>query len=252
MVVLLVGLVRCGGETPTVVIQPEAPVPTTIEVSPSPLLLFSLGGSVQATATVLDQFGDVMTTPVVWTSSADSVAAVDAQGLITIRRVGTAVVRVTAGSAMSEIQVLIGQKAARVETSATALTLGGPGAEEMLAVTTFDAGDNEIPDATIDLVSLDEAVATVSALGAVTAVAPGSTTIVVAASSQGTTVQADVLVTVFAALAVAPVTIPPGVVGVAYETVLSATGGDGVYSWSVVGGALPPGLTLAGDGTSEV
>src|ERR1051325_5922406 len=37
-----------------------------------------------------------------------------------------------------------------------------------------------------------------------------------------------------------------GIVGTAYSQTLTATGGSGVYTWSVSKGSLPPGLTLAG------
>lgn len=42
--------------------------------------------------------------------------------------------------------------------------------------------------------------------------------------------------------------VPPALVGALYRTHLDAAGGDGQnYAWSVVGGTLPTGLTLAGD-----
>jgi hypothetical protein len=43
--------------------------------------------------------------------------------------------------------------------------------------------------------------------------------------------------------------LPNGTVGVAYAaTTLQASGGDGSYTWSVTGGALPAGLTLSSGG----
>jgi|GEM_PF-710047 len=41
---------------------------------------------------------------------------------------------------------------------------------------------------------------------------------------------------------------PAGVVGVAYSTTLQATGGTSPYSWSVISGSLPAGLSLSSDG----
>jgi hypothetical protein len=43
--------------------------------------------------------------------------------------------------------------------------------------------------------------------------------------------------------------LPAGTANVAYTQQLSATGGATPYTWLVVGGALPPGLNLAADGT---
>ncbi|MGD0500985.1 MAG: putative Ig domain-containing protein, partial [Bryobacteraceae bacterium] len=44
-------------------------------------------------------------------------------------------------------------------------------------------------------------------------------------------------------------TLPFGSVGAAYQETLSATGGSSPYTWSVVSGALPGGLTLSSGGT---
>jgi hypothetical protein len=44
-------------------------------------------------------------------------------------------------------------------------------------------------------------------------------------------------------------TLPGGTVGVAYNAKLTATGGTPPYTWSIVSGTLPPGLSLAADGT---
>jgi hypothetical protein len=43
-------------------------------------------------------------------------------------------------------------------------------------------------------------------------------------------------------------TLPPGVFGSRYEEALSATGGTERYTWSVIGGDLPPGLQLDASG----
>ena len=43
--------------------------------------------------------------------------------------------------------------------------------------------------------------------------------------------------------------LPDGAVGTAYSATLTASGGMPPYSWSVIGGALPAGVTLASDGS---
>ncbi len=51
------------------------------------------------------------------------------------------------------------------------------------------------------------------------------------------------------ALNITPFTLIPGVVNVSYEQVLLASGGTQPYTWTLTGGALPPGLSLQSNGT---
>jgi hypothetical protein len=50
------------------------------------------------------------------------------------------------------------------------------------------------------------------------------------------------------ALAITTSQVPPASVGAPYQTVLTASGGGGVYSWTLTTGTLPAGLALASDG----
>ncbi len=47
-------------------------------------------------------------------------------------------------------------------------------------------------------------------------------------------------------LTITTTTLPAGIVGIAYNVTLGATGGNPPYTWSLVSGTLPPGLTLDG------
>src|SRR5579871_967427 len=49
---------------------------------------------------------------------------------------------------------------------------------------------------------------------------------------------------VAATVTISPLTLPGGVVGVAYSQTLTASGGSTPYTWAVASGALPTGLTL--------
>jgi len=75
-------------------------------------------------------------------------------------------------------------------------------------------------------------------------------------SSPQQTATAGLRIIVSAPLVVSTTSLPNAIIGVAYHVDLVAGGGLAPYTWSVVGGALPPGLTLrAGgfiDGTATV
>ena len=80
----------------------------------------------------------------------------------------------------------------------------------------------------------------------------GNFTISVVNPGQGTSnsLRFTVTATTTASLTVtASPTLPLGVIGTAYSQALGASGGAAPYSWSVVSGILPSGLSLSTDGT---
>ena len=67
----------------------------------------------------------------------------------------------------------------------------------------------------------------------------------IAKADTGLFTEKDVTINVSVAqLAITTTSLPDGVVGVAYDQTLAATGGTGTYTWSITDGALPDGLTL--------
>jgi hypothetical protein len=64
-------------------------------------------------------------------------------------------------------------------------------------------------------------------------------------ASPGQTTSIVLFLHVAAPLSVGTLTLPDGITGVPYLQALTASGGTGNVSWSVVSGALPPGLTLS-------
>ncbi len=109
----------CGdGDSPTAPPPvPDPPRPTTVTVSPATNELTALGTTVQLSAEVRDQNARVMAAATVtWTSSANSVATVDASGLVTAVGNGTATITASAGSGQgtAEITVMDLERAALV------------------------------------------------------------------------------------------------------------------------------------------
>ena len=130
-----------------------------------------------------------------WRSSDDSVVTVDGEGNLYPKSVGTAVVSTSVGEVSASCTVYVqdtGQLPV-VRLNYTELDLASGGTIALSAEAVYK--DKPIETAfTFD--SLDEAVATVSEDGKVTAVAAGSTFIVVSAVINGATVYKQVSVTV--------------------------------------------------------
>ena len=179
----------CGdGDSPSAPPTPEPARPTTVTVSPATHELTALGITVQLSAEVLDQNARVMAgATVTWTSSASSMATVDASGLVTAAGNGTATITASAGSASGSSVVTVTQSVASVEVSPSVYELTALGQTVQLTAEAFDENGHAVAGAEFSWESSDAAVATVDAGGLVTAVAEGVATITASAgSAQGT------------------------------------------------------------------
>ena len=188
-VLAIVALTKgCGdGENPAAPPTPEPARPTTVTVSPATHELTALGITVQLSAEVRDQNARVMGgATVTWTSSASSMATVDASGLVTAAGNGTATITASAGSASGSAVVTVMQSVASVEVSPSAETIG-LGSTLQLTAEAFDGNGHAVAGAEFSWESSDAAVATVDAGGLLTGVAEGVATITASAgSAQGT------------------------------------------------------------------
>ena len=175
----------CGGDSAT---APEPARPTTVTVSPATRELTALGTTVQLSAEVRDQNARVMAgATVTWTSSANSVATVDASGLVTVAGNGTATITASVGSASGSAVVTVMQSVASVEVSPSVYELTALGQTVQLTAEAFDENGHAVAGAEFSWESSDAAVATVDAGRLVTAVAEGVATITASAgSAQGT------------------------------------------------------------------
>ena len=89
---------------------PDPPRPTTVTVNPATAELTALGATVQLSAEVRDQSGNVMAgAAVAWSSTAASVATVDAAGLVTAAGNGSATITATSGPASGSAAVTVEQ-----------------------------------------------------------------------------------------------------------------------------------------------
>ncbi len=151
------------------------PKPASVQVQPGQAQIGTAGGTADFKASVLDKDGkEIPNAKVAWASSAPEVADV-ADGKVTAKKSGTAMISATAETAKGEATVVVSIPASlTVEPAEVALNVGGTAA--LTGVIRDDAGQ---PAAgVISYASGDAAIATADpASGAITAVAAGETTV---------------------------------------------------------------------------
>ena len=97
----------CGDRTTEPPPLPDPPRPTTVTVSPATAELAALGGTVQLTADVRDQNGQVIGAAVSWSSNNASVATVSASGLARGVAEGAVTITATAGTAQGTAEITV-------------------------------------------------------------------------------------------------------------------------------------------------
>ena len=166
----------------------------SIVIEPMEATLMSLGASVQLSVTVLDGNGQpVSGTVVTWQSSDDAVATVSAQGLVTAVRNGTVRITARSGTASAGIDVSVMQSAGSIMIAPEEATLMSIGETVQLTATVLDGNGQPVVGAVVDWQSSDEAVATVSAQGLVTAVTNGVARITATSGSASSGVDVTVM-----------------------------------------------------------
>ena len=169
---------------PTATPTPEPARPTAVTVSPATAELTALGTTEQLRVEVRDQDSDVMIgVTVPWTTSANSVAMVDAAGVVTAVGTGTATITASAGAASGSAVVTVTQEVASMEVSPAMTELTAWGETVQLTAEAFDANGHGVAGAAISWESADAPVATVDAAGVVTAVGTGTATITASAGA---------------------------------------------------------------------
>ena len=159
-----------GGTEPQ---PPDAPRATAVTVSPATVQMAALGATVQLTAEVRDQNGQVMAgAAVVWASSDTSVVTVDVSGLVTAAANGSAMITATAGSASGMAAVTVDQEVREVALSPAADTVV-VGDTLRLVAKAFDANNHAVFGAEFNWSSSNASIAAVSESGLVTAISEG-------------------------------------------------------------------------------
>ena len=188
-------LAGCGGgdsptkpTTPTPT-PPPTPVATTITVTPSSHTLGSIGATVQLTATVKDQNNNTMSgQTVTWSSANTPVATVSAQGLVSAVSNGTAQITARSGNASGRATVTVAEPVpTRIAITPSSHTLEAIGETVQLMATVRDQRNNVMTGQTVTWSSGDDAVATVSESGLVTAVSNGMVDITAESGSLSST-----------------------------------------------------------------
>lgn len=226
------------GKTATATIT-VTPVPVaSIAVTPATSSLV-VGGTVQLSATTKDAAGNVLTgRTVTWTSSDQSVATVDGNGLVTAHALGSATITATSETKTATAQITVASASvATVAVSPSNVTIL-QGATTQLTATTSDASGHVLTGRTVTWSSSDASKAKVDANGLVTGVAYGQ--VVITATSEGKTGTATVSVGDGSAPVLANLTITPNPVDVTSgDKTVTATahitdaGGSGVAQFAI-------------------
>lgn len=181
--VVLAWAVGCGdgGREP---VSPDPSRATTLTVTPATTERTAFGATVQLTAEVRDQNGNVMSgTTVSWSSSAPAVAAVDGSGLVTATGNGTATVTATAGPASGTAAVTVAQVPDSVALRPSEATSAVLGETLQLTAEAFDENGHPVEGAEFTWSSGNDGVAAVDGSGLVTTVDTGTTEITATAGS---------------------------------------------------------------------
>ena len=194
----------CDGTPPP---PPDPPRATTVTVTPLTAGLAALEATVQLTAEVRDQYGDVMANASVsWSSSDVSVATVDGSGLVTAAANGAATITATSGQASGAASVEVAQVVTEVAVTPEADTLVEADTLRFSAHAS-DANGHAVEAAEFAWSSGDTLVAVVDDSGLATGVAPGAAQVTATSSGVSAAAALTVAAAVPTTLAVTPDTV---------------------------------------------
>lgn len=210
-----------GGQSAVV---PVAVVPApvaSVAIAPAAANV-TVGGTVVLKAVAYDAAGQaIVGRPVVWASGAPQVAKIDTSGTATGLTAGVAVITATSGGQTASATVAV----SLVPVATVAVTPGSAalivGHSASLSAVLTDSRGNVLSGRSVSWSVLDQSIATVTSLGLVTAVGPGTTS--VHATSEGKTGTAQIVVSPAPPAPVASVAISPSSTTLAIGTAAALT-----------------------------
>lgn len=163
----------------------EADRPAEIQLSDQQITLTAIGATHQCQVTsVRDQYGNEITGVTIdWTSDDETVATVDAAGVVEATGAGSTVVTATADTATATVTVTVDAEVASVTVSPQTSTIN-VGDTLHLQATATDANGNTIESASFTFTSSNTAVATVDGSGVVTGVGAGEAQVTASSGGQ--------------------------------------------------------------------
>jgi uncharacterized protein YjdB len=181
-------------------LDPDGGAVATVVITPSTATV-AVGASVPLTAEALDATGNVIPgRKIVWATGDGAIATVSSAGVVTGVKVGEVQVAASAEGRTAIAEITVNPTpVATVRMSPTSRDLL-VGQTVQLVAEPLDAGGAVLPGRPVSFRSSNETVASVSASGLVTALAPGGT--VITATSEGKSVVATITVAVVPVAAV--------------------------------------------------
>jgi peptidoglycan/xylan/chitin deacetylase (PgdA/CDA1 family)/type 1 fimbria pilin len=221
---------------------PVVPVPTSLLLEPSAVVLEAIGQSEQVRARVLDQDGRPMPdVPAEWVSDDPAVASVSPTGSVTAVANGATTIRVGAGDVEATLTVTVTQRVVALAAGTDSLLFRDPGDTATVTVAARDAEAVEVDEPGIVWASSDTSVARVSETGHVEAVGTGTAELTVTAGTASATVTVRVrppLVLVAVGLQPLQAAVDEEVSLMArVEDALGALAPDETVSWTVSAGS---------------
>jgi uncharacterized protein YjdB len=182
-----------------------APTISAISVTPEGMTLpIGIGQQFTATAIYSDGSSADLTSGVIWTSSAPTVASIDSTGLASMLAPGTTTVTATVGSLTDSTSLTVVAAhltSISVSPSTTSLALGTE--QQFTATGTFDDGSTQVLPS-VQWSSSAQNVLTVSSTGLGTAMVAGTSTVTATSGSISGTASVTVTSATLVSLAIAP------------------------------------------------